>query len=64
MLATTMRITVDDARTDIEKAMMFLDPERTEIEHRMYLAGYIDRMFANGEIDEETLNILYVEYAF
>jgi hypothetical protein len=57
------KIGIEDARTDIEKVMMGLDPGLSEKDHRIYLGGYIDRMFAEGSIDWTDRNILYLEYS-
>lgn len=55
--------TLVSARTHIEKVMLQLDPNATEEEHKMYLAGYVDALNDTGQISDEEHDILYAEYA-
>lgn len=58
------QICLESAKTEIEKIMMNLPSDVSEIERRMYLAGYIDGIRAANGISAEDRDTLYMEYAF
>lgn len=52
------------ATTELEKAMLGINPKLNDRERRCYLAGWIDRAFESGDFSSETREALYSEYAF
>lgn len=59
-----MQSELEACRSEIEKVMLDINSERTEVERRMYLAGYIDCLLIKGIIIIEIREILYAEYCF
>jgi hypothetical protein len=57
------KLGIEEAKDDLEKMMAGINPDLTDRERRLYIGGYIDRMFADGSIDWTDRNILYLEYS-
>lgn len=56
--------TLETQRTSLERVMLHLPTERTEMERRMYLAGVIDTKRELNVISEPVRNVLYMEFCF
>jgi hypothetical protein len=60
----TTQLGLETVRTILEREMLFLSSDQTELEHKLYLAGLIDGYYLCGRITQDTRNVLYSEYAF
>lgn len=58
----TGELSLDEARTRIEKVMMEQPSESTELERKMYIAGVVDTWKECEKISESTRETLYLEY--
>lgn len=52
----------EEIKTVIESVMLDLDPNRTQEEHKQYLAGYIDALLDTNRISDEVHEEIYVAY--
>lgn len=58
------QMSIELARTNIEKIMMLLPRKRTDTERKMYLAGMIDTYAQLEVISDVNRGVLYTEFCF